>query len=147
MLLGQSRIFFTMSQDGLLWPWAGKIHPKFRTPYISTILVGVCVATLAASLPVSTLAELTSIGTLFAFTIVCIGVWILRVREPDLPRPFKTPWVPFVPIMGALVSLALMLALHGLTWEVFLIWLVIGLVVYFTYSRHHSRVQQGHGAA
>ena len=147
MLLGQSRIFFTMSQDGLLWQWAGKIHPKFRTPYISTILVGVCVATLAATLPVSTLAELTSIGTLFAFTIVCVGVWILRVREPDLPRPFKTPWVPFVPIMGALVSLALMLALHGLTWEVFLIWLVIGLVVYFSYSRHHSRVQAGHGAA
>ena len=147
MLLGQSRIFFTMSQDGLLWEWAGKIHPKFRTPYISTMLVGFCVALLAGGLPVSTLAELTSIGTLFAFTIVCAGVWILRVREPDLPRPFKTPWVPFVPAMGALVSLALMLALHGLTWEVFLIWLVIGLVVYFTYSQHHSRVQKGQGAA
>jgi APA family basic amino acid/polyamine antiporter len=141
MLLGQSRIFFTMSTDGLLWKWASKIHPKFRTPYISTIVVGICVATLAASLPVSTLAELTSIGTLFAFTIVCAGVWILRVREPDLPRPFKTPWVPFVPIMGVLVSFALMLALHLLTWEVFLVWLALGLVVYFTYSRHHSRVQ------
>ena len=147
MLLGQSRIFFTMSQDGLLWKWASKVHPRFRTPYVSTILVGVCVATLAATLPVSTLAELTSIGTLFAFTIVCVGVWILRVREPDLPRPFKTPWVPFVPIMGALVSLALMLALHGLTWEVFLIWLAVGLVVYFSYSRHHSRVQMGAGVA
>jgi APA family basic amino acid/polyamine antiporter len=141
MLLGQSRIFFTMSSDGLLWKWASKIHPKFRTPYISTIVVGLCVATLAASLPVSTLAELTSIGTLFAFTIVCAGVWILRVREPDLPRPFKTPWVPFVPIMGVLVSLGLMLALHLLTWEVFLGWLCLGLVVYFTYSRYHSRVQ------
>ena len=141
MLLGQSRIFFTMSSDGLLWKWAGKIHPKFRTPYISTIVVGLCVATLAAALPVSTLAELTSIGTLFAFTIVCAGVWILRVREPDLPRPFKTPFVPFVPIMGVLVSLALMLALHLLTWEVFLGWLALGLVVYFTYSRYHSKVQ------
>jgi APA family basic amino acid/polyamine antiporter len=143
MLLGQSRIFFTMSSDGLLWKWAGKIHPKFRTPYISTIVVGLCVATLAAALPVSTLAELTSIGTLFAFTIVCAGVWILRVREPDLPRPFKTPFVPFVPIMGVLVSLALMLALHLLTWEVFLGWLALGLVVYFTYSRFHSKVQLG----
>jgi APA family basic amino acid/polyamine antiporter len=141
MLLGQSRIFFTMSTDGLLWKWAGKIHPKFRTPYISTIVVGVAVATIAASLPVSVLAELTSIGTLFAFTIVCAGVWILRVREPDLPRPFKTPWVPFVPIMGVLVSLALMLALHLLTWEVFLGWLALGLVVYFTYSHNHSKVQ------
>ncbi len=147
MLLGQSRIFFTMSQDGLLWKWAGKIHPRFRTPYISTILVGFCVALLAATLPVSTLAELTSVGTLFAFTIVCVGVWILRVREPDLPRPFKTPWVPFVPIVGALASLALMLTLHLLTWEVFLIWLALGLVVYFTYSRYHSRVQAGQGAA
>jgi APA family basic amino acid/polyamine antiporter len=142
MLLGQSRIFFTMSQDGLLWEWAGKIHPKFRTPYISTMLVGLCVALLAALLPVSTLAELTSVGTLFAFTIVCLGVWILRVREPDLPRPFKTPWVPFVPCVGALASLALMLTLHLLTWEVFLIWLALGLVVYFTYSQYHSRVQQ-----
>jgi APA family basic amino acid/polyamine antiporter len=145
MLLGQSRIFFTMSSDGLLWKWAGKIHPKFRTPYISTMLVGLCVATLAASLPVSTLAELTSVGTLFAFTIVCVGVWILRVREPDLPRPFKTPWVPFVPIVGALASLALMLTLHWLTWEVFLIWLALGLVVYFTYSQYHSRVQLAEG--
>ncbi|HEY7854934.1 MAG TPA: amino acid permease, partial [Terriglobales bacterium] len=141
MLLGQSRIFFTMSSDGLLWQWANKLHPKFKTPYVSSILVGTAVALLAASLPIATLGELTSIGTLFAFTIVCAGVWILRVRDPELKRPFKTPWVPFVPIMGIVVSLALMLSLHNLTWEVFLIWLAIGLVVYFTYSRHHSRVQ------
>lgn len=141
MLLGQSRIFFTMSHDGLLWKWASKIHPKFRTPYLSSIMVGICVALLAAALPISTLAELTSIGTLFAFTIVCAGVWILRVRDPKLKRPFSTPWVPFVPIMGMLVSLALMLSLHNLTWEVFLIWLALGLVVYFVYGHKHSRVQ------
>lgn len=142
MLLGQSRIFFTMSSDGLLWKWAHKVHPRFKTPYISSIVVGLCVAVLAAVLPITTLDELTSIGTLFAFTIVCAGVWILRVRDPKLARPFKTPWVPFVPIMGMVVSLALMLALHNLTWEVFLAWLAFGLVIYFLYGRHHSRVQQ-----
>lgn len=142
MLLGQSRIFFTMAHDGLLWSWAGKVHPKLRTPYLSTIVVGVCVALLAASLPIGTLGELTSIGTLFAFTIVCAGVWILRRRQPDLPRPFRTPWVPFVPIMGMLVSLIMMVSLHGLTWEVFLTWLCVGLVVYSLYGRKHSKVQQ-----
>lgn len=142
MLLGQSRVFFTMAHDGLLWKWAGKVHPKLRTPYISTIVVGVCVALLAASLPISTLGELTSIGTLFAFTIVCAGVWVLRRRQPGLHRPFKTPWVPFVPIMGMFVSMMMMFSLHLLTWEVFLTWLVIGLVVYSLYSHKHSKVQQ-----
>ena len=142
MLLGQSRIFFTMAHDRLLWEWAGRVHPTLRTPWISTIVVGVCVALLAALLPITTLDELTSIGTLFAFTIVCAGVWILRRRQPDLPRPFRTPWVPFVPIMGMVISLAMMFSLHGLTWEVFLIWLVVGLGVYFLYSRKHSKVQK-----
>ena len=142
MLLGQSRIFFTMAHDGLLWSWAGKVHPKLRTPYISTIVVGSCVALLAASLPITTLGELTSIGTLFAFTIVCAGVWILRRRQPDLHRPFKTPWVPFVPIMGILVSFVMMVSLHGLTWEVFVTWLCVGLVVYSLYGHRHSKVQQ-----
>jgi basic amino acid/polyamine antiporter, APA family len=103
--------------------------------------VGVCVACLAAFLPITTLDELTSIGTLFAFTIVCAGVWVLRRQQPDLPRPFKTPWVPFVPIMGIVVSLAMMFSLHALTWKVFLIWLAVGLVVYFTYSIRHSKVR------
>jgi basic amino acid/polyamine antiporter, APA family len=147
MLLGQSRIFFTMSHDGLLWKWAGKVHPRLRTPYISTIVVGACVALMAASLPISTLGELTSIGTLFAFTIVCAGVWILRRRQPNLPRPFKTPWVPFVPIMGMAVSLLMMVSLHELTWEVFLTWLCVGLVVYSLYGRKHSKVQQQARAA
>jgi APA family basic amino acid/polyamine antiporter len=142
MLLGQSRIFFTMAHDGLLWEWADKVHPKLRTPYISTAVVGICVGLLAALLPISTLDELTSIGTLFAFTIVCAGVWVLRRRQPNLHRPFKTPWVPFVPIMGMLISLLLMFSLHRLTWEVFLIWLVTGLGLYFIYGRKHSTVQR-----
>jgi len=142
MLLGQTRVFFTMAHDGLLWNWACKVHPRLRTPYISTTVVGGCVGLLAASLPISTLDELTSIGTLFAFTIVCAGVWILRRRQPHLARPFKTPWVPFVPIMGMVVSLLMMLSLHALTWKVFLIWLTVGLVVYSLYGRRHSKVQQ-----
>jgi basic amino acid/polyamine antiporter, APA family len=141
MLLGQSRIFFTMSHDGLLWKWAGKVHKRFHTPYLSSIIIGFIVAILAATLPITTLDELVSIGTLFAFTVVCAGVWILRVREPDLKRPFKTPWVPVVPILGMAVSLVLMLSLHRLTWEVFLIWLVLGLFIYSLYSRKHSQVQ------
>ena len=147
MLLGQSRVFFTMAHDGLLWQWAGKVHPRLRTPWISTIFVGICVALLAASLPISTLDELTSIGTLFAFTIVCAGVWVLRRQKPDLKRPFRTPWVPFVPIMGMAVSLVMMFSLHALTWEVFLLWLAIGLVIYFTYSHKHSKVQLARASA
>ncbi len=142
MLLGQSRIFFTMSHDGLLWGWASKIHKKFRTPFVSSILIGICVATLAALFPVSRLAELTNIGTLFAFIIVCAGVWILRVREPNLARPFRTPLVPFVPIAGIVIAGALIWFLHAITKEVFVIWLVLGLIVYFTYSHRHSRVQK-----
>ncbi|MGH9727557.1 MAG: amino acid permease [Candidatus Acidiferrales bacterium] len=142
MLLGQTRVFFTMAHDGLLGKWACKVHPKMRTPYISTAFIGMCVALLAASLPINKLDELVSIGTLFAFTVVCAGVWILRKQQPDLYRPFRVPWVPFVPIMGMLVSLLMMLSLHLLTWEVFLTWLVIGLVIYFTYSRRHSTVQR-----
>lgn len=142
MLLGQSRVFFTMASDGLLWKWACKVHPRLRTPYISTTVVGLCVALLAASLPISTLDELTSIGTLFAFTIVCAGVWILRRQQPGLERPFRTPWVPFVPIMGMTISLLMMISLHLLTWEVFLIWLGIGLGVYSIYSHRHSKVQR-----
>ncbi len=142
MLLGQSRIFFTMAHDGLLWNWAGRVHPKLRTPWISTIVIGLCVSMLAAFLPITQLDELTSIGTLFAFTIVCAGVWILRRQNPAMHRPFRTPWVPFVPIMGMSVSLLMMFSLHAKTWVVFVSWLLLGLVIYFSYSRKHSRVQQ-----
>jgi APA family basic amino acid/polyamine antiporter len=143
MLLGQSRVFYSMSRDGLLPKWAGAIHPRFRTPWISTIIVGVLVAFLPALLPISDLGHLVSIGTLLAFVIVSAGVWILRVRKPELPRAFKTPWVPFVPIMGIVVSLALMASLPWITWERLIIWLVIGLVIYFLYGRNHSLVRAG----
>ena len=140
MLLGQTRVFFSMSNDGLLPKWASKIHPRFRTPYISTALVGILVATVAALTPIDVLGEMVSIGTLLAFIIVCAGVWVLRRRSPNLPRAFVTPWVPFTPIMGILISALMMYSLSGLTWLRLLVWLAIGLVIYFTYSRRHSRV-------
>jgi APA family basic amino acid/polyamine antiporter len=141
MLLGQSRVFYSMAHDGLLWKWAGDIHPRFRTPWKSTAIVGLCVATLGALVPIGNLGQLVSIGTLLAFVIVCAGVWILRVRRPDLERPFKTPWVPFVPIMGIIVSVGLMAGLNGLTWVRLIVWLLIGMVIYFTYSVKHSHVR------
>jgi basic amino acid/polyamine antiporter, APA family len=141
MLMGQSRVFYSMSRDGLLPEWAGRVHPRFRTPWISSILVGFCVALFASLLPINVLSQLTSIGTLLAFVIVSAGVWILRVRRPDLPRPFKAPLVPFVPIMGMGISLLLMLSLPMSTWLRLLVWLAIGMAIYFTYGRKHSVVQ------
>jgi APA family basic amino acid/polyamine antiporter len=141
MLLGQSRVFFSMSRDGLLPKWAGTVHPHFRTPYISSITVGVFVACFASLVPIGILGELVSIGTLLAFVIVCAGVWVLRIRRPELERPFKTPMVPLVPILGIVVSLYLMLSLPLDTWLRLVIWLIIGMAVYFGYSRKHSRVR------
>jgi basic amino acid/polyamine antiporter, APA family len=142
MLLGQSRVFFSMSRDGLLPRWAGAVHPRFRTPWISSIVVGVFVAFLPAILPIGVLNEMTSIGTLLAFVIVCLGVWVLRVRRPDLARPFKTPLVPLVPILGVLASLALMVFLPLATWIRLVVWLIIGMIIYLSYGRKNSRVQQ-----
>ncbi len=142
MLLGQSRVFFSMSRDGLLWPWASAIHPKFRTPWISNIVVGGIVAFLPALLPIDRLSELVNMGTLLAFSIVCAGVWILRVRLPELHRPFRTPFVPAVPILGILSAFYLIYKLPLLTWEVVGVWLVLGLGIYFGYSIRHSKVQQ-----
>ncbi len=142
MLLGQSRVFYSMSRDGLLPEWAGKVHHRFRTPYISSITVGLFVAIFASVIPIGILGELVSIGTLLAFVIVCAGVWILRIRRPDLHRPFKTPWVPFVPIMGIVISFALMASLPFDTWVRLFVWLAIGMAIYFGYSQHHSHVQR-----
>jgi len=147
MLLGQSRVFYSMSRDGLLWKWAGEIHPKFRTPWKSSIVVGLFVAVFAAVVPIGVLGELVSIGTLLAFVIVCAGIWILRVRKPELHRPFKTPLVPFVPIMGMVVSLLMMVFLPWQTWMRMVVWLAIGMVIYFTYGRHHSKVQAAYAKA
>jgi basic amino acid/polyamine antiporter, APA family len=149
MLLGQSRILYTMSHDGLLPNWVSKIHPKFRTPYITSIVVGAFVAFLAAFFNIVRLGMLVSMGTLLAFTLVCLSVPIMRKKRPDVPRPFRTPWVPVVPILGIVISVALMVS--GTTWAkfAFLIWLVVGLVIYFAYSRRHSSVQlalKGHQA-
>lgn len=141
MMLGQSRVLYTMSHDGLLWPWVGKLHPKFRTPYLTSIVVGIFAATLAAFFPITLLGELVSLGTLLAFTIVSLGVWVMRVRHPDMHRPFRTPWVPLVPICGMIVSLALMVSLDAPAWIGFGSWLIFGLFIYFGYSRKHSKVR------
>jgi basic amino acid/polyamine antiporter, APA family len=141
MLLGQTRVFYSMSRDGLLPNVFSAIHPKFRTPWITTIIFGSFAAIMPAFLPIGKLAELVNIGTLLAFTIVSAGVWILRVRHPDMKRPFKTPLVPLVPFLGIVSALFLMSQLETITWEVMLAWLVIGLVIYFTYSIKHSKVQ------
>src|ERR687894_1631610 len=137
-LLGQSRIFYSMSRDGLLPPFIRKVHPRFRTPYITSIVTGLAVAIPAAILPVRDAAKLVSIGTLFAFVIVCTGVLVLRIREPNLRRPFKTPFVWFVAPAGALSAAYLMAYLDMQTWIRLLIWLGIGLAIYFLYSRSHS---------
>jgi APA family basic amino acid/polyamine antiporter len=142
MLLGQSRVFYSMSKDGLLWKWASATHPKFRTPWISTIIVGLFAAVMPAFLPIDNLADLVNIGTLLAFTIVSAGVWVLRVRHPNLHRPFRTPLVPLVPILGILSAVYLMTQLARITWIVMISWLIFGLVIYFAYSIKHSKVQK-----
>jgi APA family basic amino acid/polyamine antiporter len=143
MLLGQSRVFFSMSRDGLLPRVFSAVHPKFRTPWISTLMVGTCVALLAASLPINLLGDMVNIGTLLAFVIVCAGVWIVRRRNPNLERPFRTPMVPLVPILGIVISGYLMANLPLATWIRLIVWLVLGMVIYFGYGRSHSRVQRG----
>jgi APA family basic amino acid/polyamine antiporter len=140
MLLGQSRVFYSMSRDGLLPGVFSRIHRKFHTPYVSNVLLMIFVSLGAALTPIEQLGKLTSMGTLFAFVVVCIGVMIMRRTRPDLPRPFRTPWVPLVPILGIIVNLGLMVGLDRLTWEAFLIWMGTGLIVYFAYSRFHSHL-------
>jgi len=142
MLLGQSRIFWTMSRDGLLPPFVSRVHPKFQTPWITTIVTGVAVAIVSGLLTVREAGSLVSIGTLFAFVIVSVGVLVLRIREPNLPRVFKTPAVWLVAPAGALSALYLMRSLPWRTWERLLIWLGIGLVIYFVYGIRKSKLAQ-----
>jgi len=138
MLMGQPRIFYTMSRDGLLPPVFGRVHPKFQTPAFSTVVVGVLAAFIAAFFPIGLLGELVSIGTLSAFATVCIGILVLRRTSPELPRPFRTPLVPLVPILGALSAFGLMAALPTDTWIRLAIWTAIGMAIYFLYGRRNS---------
>jgi APA family basic amino acid/polyamine antiporter len=142
MLLGQSRVFFSMSRDGLLGAWAGKVHPKFRTPYLSTIYVGFAVMIATGLLPLQILGQLVNIGTLLAFALVCAGVWILRVKRPELERPFKVPFMPLVPLLGIICCVGLMATLPMDTWLRLLVWLAIGFAIYFGYGKKHSRLQR-----
>ena len=138
--LGQPRILMAMSRDGLLGPWFGKIHPKYRTPYVTTILTGVFVAFFAAVANIDEVVQLTNIGTLFAFVLVCVGILILRVREPDRPRKFRVPFSPVTPVLGIVMCLVLMAGLPLLTWIRFGIWLLAGLAIYFLYGARRSRL-------
>jgi len=141
MLLGQSRVFYSMSKDGLVPRIFSDVHPRFRTPYKSNLLFFVFTGIFAGLLPEDIVGEMTSIGTLFAFVLVCIGVWILRRRRPDLPRAFKVPAVPFVSTAGVIVCGAMIYGLGWTNWLRLIVWLVIGLVFYFSYGRRHSKVQ------
>ncbi len=138
MLMSQPRIFFSMSRDGLLPPGVSKVHPRFRTPYITTIITGVIVAIVAGFTPIQVLSEMTSIGTLFAFVIVCAAVLILRSKRPDAHRPFKVPFGPVFPILGVVSCVYLMVNLTVMTWVRFLVWLDLGMVIYWFYGRTHS---------
>jgi APA family basic amino acid/polyamine antiporter len=137
---GQPRIFFSMARDGLLPGWAAKVHPRFHTPHVTTILTGVFVAVCSSLANINELVELTNVGTLFAFVLVALGVIILRYKEPDRQRPFRTPWVPLVPL-GAIAScIYLMSELPPLSWKRFFVWMVVGLVIYFLYGIQRSRL-------
>lgn len=141
MLLGQSRVFFSMAKDGLLPGVFSNIHPKFRTPWVTNVIFAVGVGVFAGFAPIEMVGEMTSIGTLLAFVIVCAGVMVMRRTNPDAPRPFRTPWVPFVPIMGILSCGALMAGLGLMNWLRLIVWLILGVVVYFAYGYHHSKVR------
>jgi basic amino acid/polyamine antiporter, APA family len=142
MLLGQSRVFFSMSRDGLLPKVFSEIHPKFLTPYRCNLIFMVFGSLLAGFLPISKLGHMTSIGTLLAFVIVCVGIIVMRRTNPDAPRPYRTPLVPIVPILGVLVCLSMMIPLGVETWYRLIIWLVIGLCIYFGYGIKHSHLRQ-----
>lgn len=143
MLMGQSRVFYSMANDGLLPKVFSEVHPKFRTPYKSNIILFIFVGAFATLIPGDITGSLTSIGTLLAFVLVCIGVMIMRKNDPDRVRPFKTPWVPVVPILGILVCAAMIISLDRTTQVVALLWMILGLLIYFGYSRSHSKLKPG----
>jgi APA family basic amino acid/polyamine antiporter len=148
MLLGQTRVLYSMANDGLLpRKFFAAIHPKFRTPYKNTILVGLVAAAIGSVTPIDKIGDMVNIGTLFAFVIVCAAVLVLRKTNPGQTRPFRTPWVPLVPVLGILMNGYMMFKLGIWNWARLIIWLVIGLIIYFTYSRHHSRVQKNDRSA
>ncbi len=146
-LLGQSRVFFAMSKDGLLPPVFSRLHPRLNTPFQSIALLGTFIALFAGFVPIAVVGEMTSIGTLLAFVMVCLGVLILRRTDPDAPRPFRTPWVPLVPILGILVCLVMMVSLPLDTWLRLLVWLAIGLAIYYGYGKKHSKLRQAQNDA
>src|SRR3954463_2831368 len=141
MMLAQPRIFLAMAKDGLLPKWAGTVHPRFKTPHVSTIVTGVAVAVAAGLTPIATLGMLVNIGTLMAFVIVSVGIIVLRRTRPDLPRPFRMPLVPLLPALSAIIALVLMLGLPRATWERLIVWMLIGVVVYFAYGFRRSRLR------
>jgi len=141
MLLGQSRVFYSMAKDGLLPKMFSEIHPKYKTPYKANLIILVLVGLFAAFIPGDVVGDMTSIGTLFAFCLVCIGVIILRKTDPDLPRQFRAPWVPVLPILGVVVCLLMMLGLGWTNWTRLIGWLAIGFVIYFGYSAKHSHLR------
>jgi APA family basic amino acid/polyamine antiporter len=148
LMLSQPRIFLAMARDGLVPPeMFGAVHPRFRTPYKSTILTGIVVGLCAAFIPLRVLAELVNIGTLLAFVIVCAAVLIMRKKQPDAPRPFRCPFVPLVPLLGIALCLVLMFSLPAENWLRLFVWLVLGLFIYFLYGRHHSVLARARGEA
>jgi APA family basic amino acid/polyamine antiporter len=148
LMLSQPRVFLAMARDGLVSPAIfGAVHPRFRTPWKSTILTGVVVALAAALIPLRVLAELVNIGTLLAFVIVCAAVLVMRKKQPDAARPFRCPGVPLVPVLGIALCLVLMFSLPAENWLRLFVWLAIGLVIYFTYGRHHSVLARARGEA
>jgi APA family basic amino acid/polyamine antiporter len=143
MLLGQSRVFFSMSKDGLVPKIFSEVHSKFQTPWKSNMIFFLFVGLFAAFIPGSVAGDMTSIGTLFAFVLVCVGVWIMRVRNPNMVRGFKTPMVPLIPILGILVCTAMIFGLGWPNWARLMAWLAIGFIIYFSYSIHHSEARKG----
>jgi APA family basic amino acid/polyamine antiporter len=140
--MGQSRIFFSMARDGLLPTVFSSVHKTYKTPHVTTIVTGLVIAAIAGSTNIDEMVDLTNIGTLFAFVLVCFGIVILRVKEPNRPRGFTVPWNPIIPLLGVAACIFLMTGLPGITWIRFILWLLAGLLVYFTYGIRHSRIRK-----